>query len=244
MGFLRYDSPFMMGLAKVTDLIMINLYTMILCIPVVTAGAAITALHCMSLKIVRNDHTRVTKEYFQSFARNFKQATLIWLMVLVVLAILAGDCFILFFADLHFGKAFRIIFFVIAFLLAFVYAFVYPILAKFDNTIKNTLKNSLLIGILQFPKTVLMVIVGMIPGLILLLYPHPTLLSAVILFGFSGPAWISALLYNKYFQMLEDQILEQNAPENVLDADDEDVIFKDLEYVGSGEKSESDVTQE
>ena len=44
--------------------------------------------------------------------------------------------------------------------------------------------------------------------------------------------------------MLEDQILEQNAPENVLDADDEDVIFKDLEYVGSGEKSESDVTQE
>lgn len=241
MGFLKYDSPFMTGLAKVTDLMLINFYTIFLCIPLVTAGAAITALHNMSLKIVRNEQSRVTKEYFHSFARNFKQATLIWLIVLVALLILAGDCFILFFSELHFGKAFRITFYVIAFLMAFAYAFVYPILARFDNTIKNTLKNAVLIGILQFPRTVLMVAVGILPLLLLVFFPRA--LPLVILFGFSGPSWVSALLYNKYFQMLENQMLEQQDATEGQDLDDDEVIFKDVEYSTSGESDSQESSE-
>ncbi len=224
MKFMRFDSPFMMGLAKITDLILINVYTTLLCIPVITGGAAITALHHMSLKIVRNEQSGVTKEYFASFKRNFKQATLIWLIVLLAIVLLVGDLLIISFSGLPFTKLLKILFLVVTFILAFIYMFIFPVLARFDNTIKNTIKNSILIGILHFPKTILMMVVGAIPILVLSFPQLLRLLPVVLLFGFSGPSWVSAKLYNKYFKTLEDQVIAQ---EMEALADDDECIFKD-----------------
>ena len=49
------DSPIMVFLGKVGDLIWLNVLTMICCIPIVTVGASITALHYVSIKMVRNE---------------------------------------------------------------------------------------------------------------------------------------------------------------------------------------------
>ena len=44
-GLLNPDSPLNQFLVRIADLCIINILTLILCIPVVTAGAAITAAH-------------------------------------------------------------------------------------------------------------------------------------------------------------------------------------------------------
>ena len=49
------DSPLTQALNKVADLLWLNVLTMICCIPVVTAGASLTALHYMALKMARNE---------------------------------------------------------------------------------------------------------------------------------------------------------------------------------------------
>ena len=91
MKFFQLDSPLMNFLNRMADLMWLNILTMVCCIPIFTAGSAITALHYMALKIVRNEECYITRGYFKSFKENFKQATAIWMIILVIIAVLAGD---------------------------------------------------------------------------------------------------------------------------------------------------------
>ena len=77
----------MVVLSRIADLILINVFTLILCIPVFTAGAAITAGYYTLLKIRRDEDSGTTKLYFKSFKENFKQATVIWLIFLAIIGI-------------------------------------------------------------------------------------------------------------------------------------------------------------
>ena len=49
------DGPLLRGLNKLADLMWLNILTIICCLPVFTAGAAITAAHYVELKIHRNE---------------------------------------------------------------------------------------------------------------------------------------------------------------------------------------------
>ena len=72
MKFFNLDSPVMQALGKMADLMWLNILTLIFCIPVVTVGASLTAMHYMALKIVRNEECYITKGFFKSFKENFK----------------------------------------------------------------------------------------------------------------------------------------------------------------------------
>ena len=48
------DSPFMRVLNRVADLMILNLVTLICCLPVVTIGASLTAMHYVLLKMVNS----------------------------------------------------------------------------------------------------------------------------------------------------------------------------------------------
>lgn len=220
------DSPVMQALGKVADLMWLNILTLICCIPIITVGPALTALHYMALKIVRDEECYITKGFFKSFKENFLQATAIWLIMLVVIAMLVGDFLIIKYSGLSFPKALQVIIIAIAILFLFMATFVFPVLARFVNTIRQTIKNAFLMSIMQFPKTILMIIISIIPPAVFLLIPQA--IPLVFLFGLSLPAWLSAKLYNKFFQKIEDQILAANPPEVETDENGEDVrIFKD-----------------
>ena len=76
------DSPLMNGLSKLADLIWLNILATICCIPIITIGASLTALHYVVLKMVKDEEGYITRSFFKSFKENFKQATLMWLMLL------------------------------------------------------------------------------------------------------------------------------------------------------------------
>jgi len=219
------DSPVMRALGKVADLMWLNVLTMICCIPIITLGPSLTAMHYMALKIVRDEECYITKGFFKSFKENFRQGTVIGLLTLVVVMILAGDFYIL--RNVEFSKFLEIVITAIAVLVLFTVMYVFPVLAKFDNTIWRTIKNAFLMSIMQFPKTILMIIIYVLP--LLLLYISLRTVPVVFLLGLSGPAWLCAQLYNKFFQKLEDQILAQNPPQEQPEEDtgDDERIFKD-----------------
>lgn len=160
MKFFNLDSPLMQALNKVADLMWLNILTLICCIPVITVGPALTALHYMALKMVRNEECYIARDYFKSFKLNLRQGIVIWLIELVIVSLLIGDFLILQNSEVAFGEPMRVILMVVAVLVLFLFTFVYPVLAKFDNTVMRTLKNALFIGILQFPKTILMMILS------------------------------------------------------------------------------------
>lgn len=227
MKIFNLDSPVMQALGKMADLMWLNLLTIVCCLPVITAGASLTAMHYMALKIVRNEECYITKGFFKSFKENFKQGTLIWLLMLVAIAVLTGDFLIMKYSGVEFNNVLKIMVVVVAVLFVFTVMFVFPVLAKFENTLWRTIKNAFLMSIMQFPKTILMVIMFAIPPVMFVYYPRT--IPLVIFFGLSVPAWLSAMLYNKFFKKLEDQILAAAGP--VQDADGEqgedERIFRD-----------------
>lgn len=222
------DSPLMQFLNKVADLMWLNILTLLCCIPIITVGPALTALHYMALKIARNEECYITKDYFKSFKLNLRQGIVIWLIELVVMVLLIGDFLIINYSAINFGQPMKIILAVVAVVVLFTFTFVYPVLAKFDNTVMRTIKNAFFIGILQFPKTILMMILSLVPPVLFVVAPQ--IIPVVFLLGLSVPAWASAKLYNKFFRKLEDQMNGTDAPEGEVsekvEAEDER-IFKD-----------------
>lgn len=223
MRFFDLDSPLMTVLGKIADLMILNMIALICCIPVITAGASFTALHYMALKMVRNEECYIIRGFFKSFKENFKQATAIWLLILVIIGIVAGDFYIIVKSGIEFHMVLRVIIMAAAVLIAFTAVYVFPVLAKFENTIKRTIKNAFIMSILQFPKTILMIILLFVPYVMCAVSWN--LIPIAFVFGLSVPAYFSAMLYNKFFKKLEDQILEENGPKQ--DGEEDEHIFSD-----------------
>lgn len=205
MKFFNLDSPLMKFLSRMTDVLWLNILTVVCSLPIVTAGASFTALHYVCLKMVRDEEGYVTKDFFKSFKKNFKQATIIWLIALVLIAVIIVDyqsLQLLKNSTIVFGAITAAVIFLICTLL-----YVFPVLSHFENTIKGTIKNSFFMSILALPRTVLMVVLMISPiGILYLVERFETgafMIPLCALFWFSAPAYFSAKLYNKTFKRFE-----------------------------------------
>ena len=204
----------MVILTKVADLMWVNLLTLMMCIPVVTAGAALTAKDYMCYKLLKNEEAGITKGFFHSFKQNFKQATLIWLMMLVVLGFIVVD--VLFAIGLS-GTGINIvraIIYAVAFFVYIACIMIFPVLARFDNTVLGTVKSGLHMTVAILPRAILMGVLYVIPIYVGLKWF--AVIPIVIMFGISGPGYISAMLYRKAFEQVEAKFYEEHpelAPE-------------------------------
>lgn len=224
MKFLNIDSPFMQVMNKVADLMILNLLTVVCMIPLITAGAALTAMHYQVLKIVRDEECYVVKGYFKAFRENFIQSTAIWLILLVIGLILGGDFYIMYVTETEYHMIFKAVLGAVAIFALFTLIYVFPVQAKFANPVLRTLKNALAMSILQAPKSILMLVLYLIP-MVLMVFA-PSIFPLIMLFGMTVPAFLSAKLYNKFFLKLEDRINEINGV-RAEEEDEDGKIFHD-----------------
>lgn len=153
----RMDSPLMRFLTKIADLMVLNILFCVTSIPLITIGASWTALYSVTLKMVRDEEGSVSRSYFRSFRQNFRQATLLWLGVLVVLALLVLDIRVL--NGMAGGTApglLRVGVEILALLGIMVLQYLFPSLAKFEASLADTLKNACMMALAHLPKTALM----------------------------------------------------------------------------------------
>ena len=153
----RMDSPLMRFLTKIADLMALNILFCVTSIPLITIGASWTALYSVTLKMVCDEEGSVSRSYFRSFRQNFGQATLLWLGVLVVLALLVLDIRVL--NGMAGGTApglLRVGVEILALLGIMVLQYLFPSLARFEASLADTLKNACMMALAHLPKTALM----------------------------------------------------------------------------------------
>ena len=167
----------------------------------------------------------ITRSFFKSFKTNFRQATLIWLMILLIAAVLGGDYYIITKSGIQFSSVLVVLIMAAAVLVICTTLYVFPVLAKFDNTIMGTIRNAFIMSILQLPKTVVMFVMAFFPLIIYLVSLR--LIPIIFLFGFSLPAYASAMLYNKFFQKLEDQLVSEQEPAPEVSPEEDERVFHD-----------------
>ena len=80
MGIFKADSPLMQKLALLFDLMVLNILTVILSIPIVTIGASTTALYDAVWRVKKHEGSPL-RDYWRAFCSNFKQATLLFIPV-------------------------------------------------------------------------------------------------------------------------------------------------------------------
>jgi len=147
------------------------------------------------MKSVKLEEGYIAKRFFKSFKENFKQSTIIWLILLVVGAVFAFD---MYFAIANSKKILILIFTIMTCMYLFILLYVFPILARFSNTIKATLKNALLLAVKNMPWTILIFAIAF-------LFVYSQTLSLVFVFymlfmGAGTYAYITAFIYNRIFE--------------------------------------------
>lgn len=210
------DNPVWNFMGKVADLVILNLLAIICSIPIFTIGASWTALYFVTIRMVRKEEGYVIKDFFRSFKENFKQATIIWLLVLVVAAVFVGDILIYKMMPDQIPQIIMVIVVVLGYLALGIVVFVFPLLSRFDNTTKNTIKNAFLLSIVNIPYTIIFIILMIIP--IVLTVFVLEVFPIIVMIGISLPAYLTSMMLVRIFRKLEpaEAVLEEDTEEMEL----------------------------
>lgn len=198
MKFFSYESKFSQLLLKLSYACYLNLLWFLCSIPIITMGAATTALYYSCLKLIRDEEGHVSATFFRAFRENFKQATVLWLILLGVGLFLGADGYILYHLRQSSTGTLAVIWTVIlavviaaAVLYVIVLEYVFPLLASVSNTNRAMLKNSFLIGTHYLFATILVFAVHFAMFFVVVAWFTP-----LIVFGEGLCAMISAWLLN------------------------------------------------
>ena len=123
-------------MGRVADLILLNILCILCCIPIVTAGASITALYYVTLKMARDEESYIIRSFFRSFKQNFKQATIINVILLLTGAVLFIDLRIAKCGSGMLYKGLFTLFIAFAIIYALILLYIYPILPSFSTPSK------------------------------------------------------------------------------------------------------------
>ena len=195
------DSPILRVLGTLADMCLLNIMTILCCLPVFTAGASITAMHYVLLKMVRNEEGYVWKDFWKSFKENLWQGMAIGSILLIFVAFFLVDCYIFKGMVETVSVPMLAIAGAFALFLYMIYLYAFPLLAHFHNTVLGTIKNAFFVGVMAFPQTILMMIVTALP--VVLVYQYAQILPLIIMFGLTAPAYFCAWMYSKTFKKIE-----------------------------------------
>lgn len=189
------ESPVIAFLNKMTDLILLNLIYIVCCLPVVTIGAATTAMYYVCIISIRQGDGYVVKRFIKSFKENFKQATLIWIPRMALFCVVLMDLLFWLKIGTPFAKVMFVLSLVVAFFLLMVGMYIFPVLAKLEGDVKTTLKNAAVFAVGYLPYTMILLVITGIFLYANLVSVEMNILSLFI--GFAGVAYVKSFFIYK-----------------------------------------------
>ncbi len=190
---------FMEGFA---NLVILNLLTLLCCLPIVTSGAALAALHYMVMQIVANEDGKIVSTYFKQFKANLKNATPIALIyialaVLVVFELRTAN------QMKSLGTIVTACTFGFIFILLAIFVWVIPLTAKFVYRTGEAFRNALYLAFSKLPRTVSMIIITVIMPVLIVNFP--AIWPIGVMLGVSLPVFLCVLIYYPVFKELIEQ---------------------------------------
>ncbi len=194
-------------LSGLIDLIVAGLLWILCSLPVVTLGAASSALYYAVVKCVRHNRGSLAATFFQGFRDNFRPATLIWLLMLLYSLVGLADAYAIRLMGFGPGSILYTLSFCFFLPPVFLFPWVFAFLTRFQNTVAGTLKYCGWLALRNIGRTFGLVLLYAGTGLICWLIPFliPLLPAAICL--------TASLLIEPVFR-----ILQQDAPDRNADA--------------------------
>lgn len=205
MEFLHPESKFMEMLNKITDMMILNVIFIITSIPMITLGASMTALYAVTLKLAEGEDVYIVRDYFDSFRKNFRKATFLWIILLITGLIIAAETALLIAVDFQLKNLLLMVqgglllFYLITFIITF------PLVSVSDKGVVETLKAATGVPFQRFPEAMALIALHAVP-VVLTWFVFMVVPQVVMLWGFVGFAYIaylSSYMMNRIFLKME-----------------------------------------
>lgn len=160
MKFLNYDSPFMTFTRNLVDYISLGLLWILFCIPVFTAGAATTAALLTAELCLRKEEGTIVKTFWKWFKKEFKEATLLWLIHFPVTLLVIYNVWLM--ANAEVVTWLKVLVIIAS---CSVYCWIqlwFGYLSKFDDKIKTVLSNTFRMSLANMGRVFLLGVIGAI----------------------------------------------------------------------------------
>lgn len=199
MKFFSLDSKFYKFLMSVGEMMILNACWILASLPLVTVGAANTAMYTVMGRRLRDEDNGTIVPFFKAWWSNLKQGCLFWLVQVFMTASLG----MFFFMPLP--GALKILAGILLVLVTLVFSLIYPQIARFRNRWFPYLRNALILTVLRLKWSLLNLLVVISPLLLFLLVPVEFVRLGFIwiVFGFSGLFYLSAKVMLKVLEPLE-----------------------------------------
>ena len=194
------DSPLMQFADTVADIIFLSVFWMVGCIPILTIGTSTTALYYATMKSIRREGS-ISKDFFKSYKENLKQSVLVELILLAAAALL--------YLSIKAAAGISVLYLlsaILLFLCVITAGYLFPLLSRFNQTVLALFRNALLIGFSNFPYTVAITVLNVLPVLVFIVWPTGFMrLLLIMLFAAPGLiARINSTLLMRVFAKYED----------------------------------------
>ena len=202
------NNPFMKTLTVAADLLILNLLVIVVSIPLITIGPAMTAMNDIVIRIVRGIEGYTVRPFFKSFAANFKKGALLSLILIAVGAIIYFD----YLAAVTYIPQMRAAIIAIGVIALAIFSYAFALMARYENTLRATLKNAVILAVANFPRTLLMVVASV--GLwVACVNFYKIGTPILVLFGFSLPCYVNILMINGVFHKMDGDLPDENGKE-------------------------------
>ncbi len=204
----RWDSPLMKFMTLITNLVCLNVLWLLCCLPVITAGAATTAMYYVVFQYITKQDDGVLKPFFRGFRENFRGVTPIWILNLLIGAALCAEIFYL---SRGAQPWLIMIFAVLLFIYGGASLCLYPLLARYDAPVKRAIWNSFALVTRHFVSTAIVIALHAVPILLALFAPDRFWKSSIVwlMGGFSLIAYLSGRIWMTVFRKHEPSPEEQ-----------------------------------
>lgn len=191
------NSRSVQGLSTFIEFVALNLMYLVACIPIVTIGAATSALFEVAIRYSDDEAGRPVADFFPAFARNFRRGALTGLALLVPIALLVFSALFWLSTPTALGTAAGVIAALAAVFLFAAFLYGMALVATFDDGIRRTLKNALLLAAAEPVRTFGLVMIPVALVCISVLFPPFLVIMGTI--GFSVGAYVAAFLFRSAF---------------------------------------------
>ncbi|MCR5586983.1 MAG: DUF624 domain-containing protein [Lachnospiraceae bacterium] len=200
MDFLKYDGKFNKFMTGFVDFLILNIFFLICCIPIITIGPALNGMYTVLFKEVRNEHSPFIKTFKKGFFEDTKKSIIIFLIYLILGFILSFS--LIFWATL--GTLVSTVITVIIGILCIIYllslCYVFALNSRFENKVLVTIKNSILLSLANPLRSIFMLLI--IAIVICMGYFVPLFRLLIPLIGFSYILYCHVYIIEKVFLKL------------------------------------------
>lgn len=194
------NSPFAAAVNKLVQMIYVGILWFACSIPIITMGAATTALYEVLLKMEKNQEGYVGASFLRAFRKNLKSTVPVWIPLFIAEVVFGFNLF--YYAVLGGGQfPIQCVVFLILLLMTMILSgYVFPVMARFENTTAGTFHMAAMLAMQNPGWTVVILIVQILTIFVCWFFLY---FPVMFIMGITG--YFQAVIFNHIFDRLISQ---------------------------------------